>query len=44
MATKMSKTWWGKKFIEALEWQMDTGRLQRGRSYAGDRIDEWEIK
>lgn len=29
-----SKTWWGSEFMEALERVMDTGRLQRGRSYA----------
>ena len=44
MATKISKTWWGEKFLEALEWQMDSGRLQRGRSYSGDRIEQWAIK
>lgn len=27
------KTWWGAKFISALEGWMDSGRLQRGRSY-----------
>ena len=44
MAKNITKTWWGAKFIEALEWQMDAGRLQRGRSYAGDRIDQWKLK
>ena len=33
---KLSKTWWGQRFIEALEGFTDSGRLQRGRSYAGD--------
>ena len=32
---KMSRTWWGQRFIEALEQRMDSGRLSRGRSYAG---------
>ncbi|MFM7578421.1 MAG: hypothetical protein ACKO5Q_15965, partial [Microcystaceae cyanobacterium] len=32
--TQFSRTWWGKKFIEALEPLMDSGRLSRGRSYA----------
>ncbi|MEA3643287.1 MAG: SWIM zinc finger family protein [Lamprobacter sp.] len=31
------KTWWGQRFIAALEQQMDSGRLQRGRSYASPR-------
>lgn len=30
------KTWWGQRFIAALEGCMDRGRLQRGRSYSGD--------
>ena len=29
-----SRTWWGRKFIDALEQIMDSGRLSRGRSYA----------
>jgi len=29
-----SRTWWGRKFIDALEQIMDSGRLGRGRSYA----------
>ena len=32
--SKFSKTWWGKRFIEALESFTDSGRLSRGRSYA----------
>ena len=32
---KMSKTWWGNTFIEALINFMDEGRLMRGRSYSG---------
>ena len=31
----MSRTWWGQRFIEALEQRMDSGRLSRGRAYAG---------
>ncbi|MFP4062223.1 MAG: SWIM zinc finger family protein [Halochromatium sp.] len=38
------KTWWGQHFLAALEEQMDAGRLQRGRSYAGpSRILRFEI-
>ncbi|MGF1612333.1 MAG: SWIM zinc finger family protein [Gammaproteobacteria bacterium] len=33
--TKVGRTWWGKRFIEALEGVMDEGRLRRGRSYSG---------
>lgn len=29
-----SRTWWGQRFLEALEGIMDAGRLARGRSYA----------
>ena len=32
--SKFSRTWWGKKFIEALEQFSDEGRLSRGRGYA----------
>ena len=31
---QFSRTWWGKRFIAALEKIMDSGRLSRGRSYA----------
>ncbi|BAT56784.1 hypothetical protein NOS3756_57960 (plasmid) [Nostoc sp. NIES-3756] len=31
---KFSRTWWGERFIKALEGFTDNGRLQRGRSYA----------
>jgi len=31
---KFSKTWWGEKFINALEQIIDSGRLSRGRTYA----------
>ncbi|MGA1622385.1 MAG: SWIM zinc finger family protein [Synechocystis sp.] len=40
-----SRTWWGQKFIGALEPLMDSGRLSRGRSYArGDKVKKFEIK
>lgn len=39
-----SKTWWGSKFMEALERVMDAGRLQRGRSYAyAERRSKFKI-
>jgi len=39
-----AKTWWGQKFISALEAFTDSGRLQRGRSYATDnRIKHWQV-
>jgi uncharacterized Zn finger protein len=31
-----SRTWWGRKFITALESFTDSGRLQRGKAYASD--------
>ncbi|MBK5967292.1 MULTISPECIES: SWIM zinc finger family protein [Thiorhodovibrio] len=34
---QQSKTWWGQRFIAALEGCMDAGRLRRGRGYSGDR-------
>jgi len=34
---KLGKTWWGQRFIEALEGFTDIGRLQRGRGYRGER-------
>lgn len=40
-----SRTWWGKRFIEALEEFTDNARLSRGRSYTrGGRIINHEIK
>src|SRR5689334_6395841 len=40
-----SRTWWGQRFIEALEEFTDPGRLGRGRSYArGGRILSYETK
>ena len=39
-----SRTWWGERFIAALEGFMDEGRLKRGRGYSGDsRILDFEI-
>lgn len=35
MAT-LGKTWWGQRFIAALEGFTDQGRLQRGRGYSGE--------
>lgn len=41
---KFSRTWWGKRFIEALEAFSDSGRLGRGRSYASNgKIIEYKI-
>ncbi len=41
---KHSRTWWGQKFISALESFTDSGRLQRGRAYSGDsRILAFDI-
>jgi uncharacterized Zn finger protein len=34
---KLSRTWWGQKFLAALEPFTDEGRLTRGRRYAGDK-------
>jgi uncharacterized Zn finger protein len=42
---QFSRTWWGKRFISALESFTDSGRLSRGRSYAsGGKIKSYEIK
>ncbi|NEO55519.1 MAG: hypothetical protein F6K54_22065 [Okeania sp. SIO3B5] len=42
--TNFSKTWWGKRFIEALENFTDPNRLGRGRSYARNgKIKEYKI-
>ncbi|MFM8331691.1 MAG: SWIM zinc finger family protein [Candidatus Methylumidiphilus sp.] len=41
---KTVRTWWGRKFIDALEGFIDEGRLSRGRGYANnDRITQWAI-
>ncbi len=34
---KITRTWWGERFLEALESCTDSGRLQRGRSYSSPR-------
>lgn len=39
-----TRTWWGQRFIEALEQFTDAGRLGRGRSYArGGRILDYGL-
>ena len=41
---RMSRTWWGQRFLQALESCTDEGRLQRGRSYSGpNRLLEFDI-
>lgn len=41
---QQTRTWWGEKFIKALEAFTDPARLGRGRSYArGGRIKSYEI-
>lgn len=41
---QFSRTWWGKRFIAALEAFTDPARLGRGRSYAnGGKIKEYQI-
>jgi uncharacterized Zn finger protein len=41
---KISRTWWGTRFLTALESCTDAGRLRRGRSYAGpSRLLEFQI-
>ncbi len=45
LMNKFSRTWWGKKFIEALEQLSDAGRLSRGRAYANNgKVTSFEIK
>ncbi len=42
---KTVRTWWGKKYIEALEGFIDPGRLSRGRSYANEnRIKQYAME
>jgi uncharacterized Zn finger protein len=42
---QFSRTWWGQRFIAALEKITDSGRLSRGRSYAnGGKVKSFEIK
>jgi len=39
-----SRTWWGQRFIAALEKFTDTARLARGRGYANEsRIKSWRL-
>jgi uncharacterized Zn finger protein len=39
------RTWWGRRFIEALEAFTDPARLARGRGYAnGSRIKSWKLE
>ncbi|MFO1430893.1 MAG: SWIM zinc finger family protein [Candidatus Competibacteraceae bacterium] len=41
----LTRTWWGKRFIAALEGFTDPGRLGRGRSYArSSRIQKFSIR
>lgn len=43
--SQFSRTWWGQKFIAALEQFTDPGRLSRGRSYArNDKVKSFQIK
>jgi len=43
--SKYAKTWWGQRFIAALEDFTDSGRLTRGRSYSTDnRIKQWLLQ
>jgi uncharacterized Zn finger protein len=43
--TKFSRTWWGDRFIRALEAFTDDNRLQRGRSYANNgKVLKFEIE
>ncbi|PID99941.1 MAG: hypothetical protein CSA79_05900 [Thiothrix nivea] len=42
---KMTRTWWGASFLDVLESIMDSGRLGRGRAYAGpNRLLEFAVK
>jgi uncharacterized Zn finger protein len=42
---KFSRTWWGDRFIQALEAFTDDNRLKRGRSYAnGGKVKSFEIE
>ncbi len=43
--SQFSRSWWGQRFIAALEQFTDPGRLSRGRSYAsGGKVKSFEIK
>jgi uncharacterized Zn finger protein len=42
--SQFTRTWWGNKFISALEKFTDEGRLSRGRTYArGSKVVNFEI-
>ncbi len=42
---KFSRTWWGDRFIQALEEFTDDNRLKRGRSYAsGGKVKSFKIQ
>jgi len=42
--SRFVRTWWGEKFLDVLEDNMDIGRLKRGRSYAGpNRLLKFDI-
>jgi uncharacterized Zn finger protein len=43
--TKFSRTWWGERFIKALEAFTDDARLQRGRAYAsGGKVLSFNVE
>jgi uncharacterized Zn finger protein len=42
---QFGRTWWGQRFLQALERFTDAGRLGRGRSYASNgRVKEYAVK
>lgn len=42
--SEFSRTWWGQRFIDAIEQITDAGRLSRGRSYArGNKVKQFTI-
>ena len=42
---KLKRTWWGERFLQALQESMDDGRLSRGRSYSSPtRLLRFDIK
>ena len=42
--SQFSRSWWGQKFISAIEDLTDSGRLSRGRSYArGNKVKGFDI-
>jgi len=42
---QFSRTWWGQRFIAALEAFTSPGRLERGRPYAtGGRVEQYRVK